>query len=71
MRFTIPWQLLCLKSISVTSGRLVRLDLSLASLTAAVSGSDVMQLVLKPLSESLGRLVLLIRIGVRDDSVGL
>ena len=49
----------------------MRLDLSLASLTAAVSGSDVMQLVLKPLSESLGRLVLLIRIGVRDDSVGL
>ena len=30
-----------------------------------------MQLVLKPLSESLGRLVLLVRIRVRDDSVGL
>ena len=37
----------------------------------AVSGSDALQLVLKPLSESLGRLVLLIWIGVCDDGVGL
>ena len=55
----------------VTSGRLVRLDLSPFALTVTVSGSDAVQLVLKPLSESLGRLVLLIRIGVRGDSVGL
>ena len=55
----------------VTSGRLVRLDLSPVVLDVAVSGSDSVQLVLKPLSESLGRLVLLIRVRVRDDGVGL
>ena len=55
----------------VTSGQLVRLDLSPGVLTTVVSGSDLVQLVLKPLSESLGRLVLLIRIGVRDDGMGL
>ena len=33
-----------------------------------VSGSDPVQLVLKPLSESLGRLVLLVWIGVHGDA---
>ena len=55
----------------VTSGRLVWLDLSPFALTVTVSGSNVVQLVLKPLSESLGRLVLLIWIGVCGDGVGL
>ena len=36
-----------------------------------VLGSDPVQLVLKPLSESLGQLVLLVWIRVHDDGVGL
>ena len=47
------------------------LDLSSRVLTVAVSGLDLVQLVLKPLSESLGRLVLLTQVGVHGDSVGL
>ena len=38
-------------------------QLSLRGLTTVVFGSDSMQLVLKPLGESLGRLILLIWIG--------
>ena len=40
-------------------------------MTAAVLGSDSVQLVLKPLSESLGQLILLVWVRVRGDSVGL
>ena len=47
----------------------MRLNLSPCFLTVAVPGSDLVQLVLKPLSESLGRLVLLIWIGVCGDGV--
>ena len=36
------------------SGQLVRLDLSPGILSAVVSGSDALQLVLKPLCEGLG-----------------
>ena len=46
-------------------------DSSLQCLTAMVLGSDSVQLVLKPLCESLGWLVLLIRIGVHGDGMGL
>ena len=40
-------------------------------LTVAVSRSDSVQLVLKPLGKGLGQLVLLVRVGVHGDSVGL
>ena len=66
-----PWHSPIMCSMSVMSGRLVWLDLSPVLQVVVVSGSDSMQLVLKPLSESLGRLILLVRIGVRGDGVGL
>ena len=46
------------------------LNLSTRLQTAVVPGSDSVQLVLKPLSESLRQLVLLIWIGVHCDGVG-
>ena len=53
----------------VMSGQLVLLNLSTRLQTTVVLGSDSAQLVLKPLSESLGQLVLLIQIGVHCDGV--
>ena len=47
------------------------LDLSMEVLTMVVSRLDMVELVLKPLNESLGQLVLLMWIWVCDDSMGL
>ena len=53
------------------SEQLVLLDLSSMMWIAVISGSDSVQLVLKPLSESWTRLILLMWVWIHDDGVGL